>query len=129
MRGISFSDVRLDPNHPNKLNVHAQEFQMSRELLNSRSSLGFFPSNAALLQHSKSSGNMHQQLQQLAAARQHGLQVVNVAGAGGTRPMLVQSLQLGQLGVGMPVISSQMPLVTSPSSGNILHVSPPGEFE
>lgn len=89
---------------------------MAREQLqNSRSSIAIYPShNSALLQHSKSSGNMQQQLQ-MAAAR-HAVQMANM-NAGGPRTIMVSHpLQLGPIGV------AQMPLVSSASSGNILHV-------
>lgn len=98
MFNFSVTDVRLDGN---KLNVHAQEFTMHRELPNARSSLTFFPTNAHLLQHSKSSGNMQQQIQQL-AARQHAVQMANLAQQ---RALLVtHPLQMGQLG-GMSIAS------------------------
>lgn len=112
--------MRLDSVAQNKLNVHAQEFTMNRELENSGSSLGIFSTNAHLLQHSKSNGNMQQQIQQF-AARQHAVQMANI---GAQRTILVSHpLQMGQIGVGIQIQSSQMPLVNSPSSGNILHVS------
>lgn len=113
-----YSDVRLD-GPQNKLNVHAQEFTMAREQLqNSRSSIAIYPShNSALLQHSKSSGNM-QQLQ-MAAAR-HAVQMAANMNAGGPRTIMVSHpLQLGPIGV---MQTPQMPLVNSTSSGNILHV-------
>lgn len=96
---------------------------MGREQLqNSRSSIAIYPShNSALLQHSKSSGNM-QQLQ-IAAAR-HAVQIannMNNMNAGGPRTIMVSHpLQLGPIGVAIQ--TPQMPLVNSASSGNILHV-------
>lgn len=114
-----FTDVRLDSAAQNKLNVHAQEFTMNREMQNARA-FGFFPTNASLLQHSKSSGSMQQQIQQL-AARRHAVQMANLAGP---RTILVtHPLQMRQLGLGVAVPSSQLPLVNSPSSGNVLNVS------
>lgn len=103
----------------NKLNVHAQEFTMGREQLqNSRSSIAIYPShNSAMLQHSKSSGNMQQQLQ-MAAAR-HAVQMA--ANMNGPRIMVSHPLQLAPIGVAMQ--TPQMPIVNSASSGNILHVS------
>lgn len=132
-----FADVRID-GPQNKLNVHAQEFQMARgggggvageHLQNSRSSIAVFPTNhqphqqhsPAMLQHSKSSGNMQQQLQ-LSAARQHAVQMANMSN--GQRAILMSHpMALGPIGVGVAMQSSQMPLVNSPSSGNLLHVS------
>lgn len=114
-------DVRID-GPQNKLNVHAQEFTMSRDQLQqSRSSIGVFPNHgAAMLQHSKSSGNMQQQFQ-LAAARHHAAQMASMASP---RAILVSHpMQLGPIGVEVGMQPSQMPLVNSPSSGNILHVS------
>ncbi|XP_037038768.1 uncharacterized protein LOC119076221 isoform X2 [Bradysia coprophila] len=114
-----YSDVRLD-GPQNKLNVHAQEFTMGREQLqNSRSSIAIYPShNSALLQHSKSSGNMQQQLQ-MAAAR-HAVQMAANMNAGGPRTIMVSHpLQLSPIGVAMQ--TPQMSLVNSTTSGNILH--------
>lgn len=76
-----FADSRQQSPLENKLNVHAQEFQMARgdHLQNSRSSMALFQTgvtaNAGGLQHSKSNSNMQQQQQQqqqiqLLAARQ-----------------------------------------------------------
>lgn len=130
-----FADVRVD-GPQNKLNVHAQEFQMGRSgtvgdhLQSSRSSIAIFPSQnhhvPGILQHSKSSGNMQHLQYTVAAARQHAVQMANMnngtAGGGNNgRPMMTHPMQLGPIGVSMQ--SSQMPLVNSPSSGNLLHVS------
>lgn len=74
-----FADSRLDAQ--NKLNVHAQEFQMARgdHLQNSRSSMAIFqgqhPGAGGMLQHSKSHGSMHQQMQMIAARQ---LQLANL---------------------------------------------------
>lgn len=117
----TIADVRLD-GHQNKLNVHAQEFTMHRDLANHRSSLNFFPTNAHLLQHSKSSGNMQQQIQQL-AARQHAVQMANLAQQ---RAILVtHPLQIGQLGVGGVTIASQVSLANANPAvaAATLHVS------
>lgn len=91
---------------------------MSREMPHSRSSLGFFPTNAHLLHHSKSSGNMQQQIQQLAARQLH------MANLAQQRAILVSHpLQMGQLGVGVS-IASQVSLTNSVSAGTVtLHVS------
>lgn len=97
-------------------------------LQNSRSSIAVFPTHQshhspAMLQHSKSSGNMQQQLQ-LSAARQHAVQMANISN--GQRAILMSHpMALGPIGVGVAMQSSQMPLVNSPSSGNILHVIKP----
>lgn len=92
---------------------------MGREQLpNSRSSIAIYPShNSAILQHSKSSGNM-QQLQ-MAAAR-HAVQMAANMNAAPRAIMVSHPLQLGPIGVAMQ--TPQMPLVSSASSGNILHV-------
>lgn len=92
---------------------------MGREQLqNSRSSIAIYPSHSNTLLHSKSSGNMQQQLQ-MAAAR-HAVQMAANMNAGGPRTIMVSHpLQLGPIGV---VQSPQMPLVNS-AGGNLLHVS------
>lgn len=97
--------------------MHAQEFQMGREqqMQNARA-MGMFP-----VQHSKSSGTLHQQLQ-LAAARQHAVQMANLNGQRTATAVLVPH-SMANIGVGVAMQSSQMPLVNSPSSGNILHVT------
>lgn len=84
----------------------------------SRSTIAVFPGHSsAMLQHSKSSGNMQQQFQ-LASARQHANHMANMA----SRTILVSHpMQLGPIGVGI-TMASQMPLINSPSTGNILHV-------
>lgn len=114
-----FIDVRIDGPH-NKLNVHAQEFTMGRDQMpTSRSTIAVFPGHGSpMLQHSKSSGNMQHQFQ-LASARQHANHMANMA----SRAILVSHpMQLGPIGVGIAMQSSQMPLINSPSAGNILHV-------
>lgn len=114
----------------NKLNVHAQEFTMNRQELQNRNSIGLYPTGN-ILQHSKSNTNMQQQQQQM-LSRHHAHALQQMAnnmnagggGGGGPRPILVSHpMQIGHLGMGMAVQTSQMPLVNSPSSGNILHVS------
>lgn len=128
-----FADVRVD-GPQNKLNVHAQEFQMGRSgdhLQSSRSSIAIFPSQnhhvPGILQHSKSSGNMQHLQYTAAAARQHAVQMANMnngsGGGSGRQMMMAHPMQLGPIGAGVPMQSSQMPLVNSPSSGNLLHVS------
>lgn len=77
-----FAESRMDAQ--NKLNVHAQEFQMARgdHLQNSRSSMAIFQGHhhggGGMLQHSKSHGSMHHQLQ-MVAARQMQLANMNNA--------------------------------------------------
>lgn len=85
----------------------------------SRSTIAVFPGHGSpMLQHSKSSGNMQHQFQ-LASARQHANHMANMA----SRAILVSHpMQLGPIGVGIAMQSSQMPLINSPSAGNILHV-------
>ena len=93
-------------------------------LQNSRSSMAIYQSHGhgpGILQHSKSSGNMQQQLLQ-SAARQHAVQMANL-GAGPRTILVSHPMQIGHVGVGVAMQSSQMPLVNSASSGNILHVS------
>ncbi|XP_055596460.1 uncharacterized protein LOC129746664 isoform X17 [Uranotaenia lowii] len=123
-------NVRLDglpnqqqqPNH--KLNVNAQEFQMNSlndnrlPLPNSRSvdlirSLNIYSSS---LQHSKSNVtmplNMHPQA--------HRMQLGNI-GSPQRGPIMMSNPPMQHVGIQMQ--SSHMPLVNSPSSGNILHRS------
>lgn len=91
---------------------------MNRELQNACSQLNFFSANPHLLQHSKSSGNMQQQMQQL-AARQHAAQIANLAQQ---RAILVtHPLQMGHLGVAAS-LSSQLPLTNAASGAANLHV-------
>lgn len=117
-------NIRLDIPQ-NKLNVHAQEFTMNMqrgmELQNSRSSTHLFnpPGSMNSLQHSKSSGNMQQQFQIAQQNRQiiHQLQQQQ-------RMMLHSGTHPLQMGAGLTLHqTSHMPLVNSPSSGNILHQS------
>ncbi|XP_055596443.1 uncharacterized protein LOC129746664 isoform X4 [Uranotaenia lowii] len=128
-------DVRLDglpnqqqqPNH--KLNVNAQEFQMNSlndnrlPLPNSRSvdlirSLNIYSSS---LQHSKSNVtmplNMHPQA--------HRMQLGNI-GSPQRGPIMMSNPPMQHVGIQMQ--SSHMPLVNSPSSGNILHSGPRVKF-
>jgi len=56
-------------------------------------------------------------MQQQIHLRHHGVPMTNI---GGPRTILVSHPL--QMGVGVALQSSQMPLVNSPSSGNILHV-------
>lgn len=118
-------DVRID----GKLNVHAQEFTMNRshELQNSRSALTIFSPDGNLLQHSKSSGNIaltnHHPLQNRINGQQQQQhqqqltqqQILNHH----SRPVLMSH----PLQMSVSLQSSHMPLVNSPSSGNILQVS------
>lgn len=85
--------------------------------------LGFFPSSNGPLLHSKSSSNMHQQLQQL-AARRHAVQMANLA-ANSTRAYVLAAhpLQVQQLGLGVSVQQPQVTLVSPTSTGNNHNVS------
>ncbi|XP_035911048.1 uncharacterized protein LOC118511720 isoform X3 [Anopheles stephensi] len=110
----------------NKLNVHAQEFQMNNLPLNdhrfplqSSRSLNIYSSS---LQHSKSSvamplGGMH--------GRQHHALQQQLGSIGSPVPrgslMMPTHSPLHHIGVQMQ--PSHMPLVNSPSSSNILHRS------
>ncbi|XP_035911041.1 uncharacterized protein LOC118511720 isoform X1 [Anopheles stephensi] len=112
----------------NKLNVHAQEFQMNNLPLNdhrfplqSSRSLNIYSSS---LQHSKSSvamplGGMH--------GRQHHALQQQLGSIGSPVPrgslMMPTHSPLHHIGVQMQ--PSHMPLVNSPSSSNILHSSGP----
>lgn len=97
------SDVRLD-GVPNKLNVNAPEFTINREQSNMQS-FGIFSGNNQFLQHSKSSGNIQQQIQ-LAAARRHAVQMANMAG-----PRILVQHPL-QMQLGLRVSGPQAPLNT-----------------
>lgn len=93
---------------------------MAREMSNSRSSMGFFSSNTPLL-HSKSNGNLQQQIQQL-AARRHAVQMANLAAP---RAILVTPLQMRQLGLNVTVqpTAAQVPLVNTPTTPTAVNVS------
>lgn len=80
--------------------------------------LGFFPPSNGPLLHSKSSSNMHQQLQQL-AARRHAVQMANLA-ANSPRAYLLAAhpLQVQQLGLGVAVQQPQVTLVSPTPSAN-----------
>lgn len=58
--------------------MHAPEFTINRETQKAQA-MGMFASTNQFLQHSKSGGNIHQQMQ-LAAARRHAVQMANLAG-------------------------------------------------
>lgn len=108
-------DVRTDANAA-KLNVNAPEFTINRDIQNV-APIGFFPTNAQLLQHSKSSGNMQQQIQ-LAAARRHALQMANLATP---RTILVAHplQQMQQMSLGASVPQAQY---SQTSNGNVSFV-------
>lgn len=114
-------DVRMD-GHPNKLNVHAQEFQMHNlpdgriPLQNSRS-LNIYSSS---LQHSKS--NAHMPLSMHPRAQ---MQLGNI-GSPQRGPIMMSTHPMQHVGVQLQ--ASHMPLVNSPSSGNILHSGPRVKF-
>ncbi|XP_058815298.1 uncharacterized protein LOC131678892 isoform X4 [Topomyia yanbarensis] len=115
-------DVRLDghPNQINKLNVHAQEFQMNNlndgriPLQNSRS-LNIYSNS---LQQAKSNLGMQLNLH----PRAHPMQLGNI-GSPHRGPIMMSSHPMQHGGVQLQ--SSHMPLVNSPSSGNILHSTGP----
>lgn len=79
------------------------------------------PGNMNSIQHSKSGGNMHQQIQ----LAQHNQQIIQQLQHQQQQRMMLQSgTHPLQMGSGLSLHqSSHMPLVNSPSSGNILHVS------
>ncbi|XP_055545569.1 uncharacterized protein LOC129730324 isoform X2 [Wyeomyia smithii] len=118
-------NVRLDglPNHNNKLNVHAQEFQMNNmtdnriPLQNSRS-INIYSNS---LQQSKSNLGMQLNLH----PRPHQMQLGNI-GSPHRGPIMMSSHPMQHVGVQLQ--SSHMPLVNSPSSGNILHSGPRVKF-
>lgn len=86
-----------------------------------RSSNHLFSSgNLNSIQHSKSNGNMQQQLQMA----QHNRQIIQQLQQQQQQRMMIQSgTHPLQMGSGLTLHqSSHMPLVNSPSSGNILHV-------
>lgn len=114
-------DVRMD-GHPNKLNVHAQEFQMNNlqdgriPLQNSRS-LNIYSSS---LQHSKSNAHMP-----LSMHPRPQMQLGNI-GSPQRGPIMMSTHPMQHVGVQLQ--ASHMPLVNSPSSGNILHSGPRVKF-
>lgn len=116
-------DVRLDgmSNQNNKLNVHAQEFQMNnlndnRMPLQSSRSLNIYSNS---LQHSKSNLGLQLNLH----PRPHQLGSIGSPHRG---PTMMSSHPMQHVGVQLQ--SSHMPLVNSPSSGNILHSGPRVKF-
>ncbi|XP_037912759.1 uncharacterized protein LOC119652601 isoform X2 [Hermetia illucens] len=75
------------------------------------------PTPGNILQNSKSTAN----IPQMQVLGRHGVAIPNM---GGHRAILVSHpIHVNQLGVGVTIQSSQLPLVNSPSSGNILHQS------
>ncbi|XP_058451207.1 uncharacterized protein LOC131430333 isoform X2 [Malaya genurostris] len=115
-------NVRLDghPNQNNKLNVHAQEFQMNnlndgRIPLQSSRSLNIYSNS---LQQQKS--NLGMQLNLHPRAHQMPLGSIGSPHRG---PVMMSSHPMQHIGVQLQ--SSHMPLVNSPSSGNILHSTGP----
>ncbi|XP_050081801.1 uncharacterized protein LOC126569044 isoform X2 [Anopheles aquasalis] len=116
---------RLDGIQNNKLNVHAQEFQMHNLPLNDHR----FPLQASrslniysgALQHSKSNVTMPLGMH----GRQHHPMHLGTIGSPVQRNSLMMppshAAQLHH--IGMPLQHSHMPLVNSPSSSNILHRS------
>lgn len=115
-------DVRMD-GLQNKLNVHAQEFQMNnlpdgRMPLHNSRSLNIYSSS---LQHSKSNASMPLNMH----PRAHPMQLGNI-GSPQRGPIMMSTHPMQHAGVQLQ--SSHMPLVNSPSSGNILHSGPRVKF-
>ncbi|XP_053676980.1 uncharacterized protein LOC128727134 isoform X2 [Anopheles nili] len=109
----------------NKLNVHAQEFQMNNLPLNdhrfplqSSRSLNIYSSS---LQHSKSSVTMP--LGGMPPGRAHHALQLGSIGSPVPRGSLMMPNHNPLHHVGVPLQQSHMPLVNSPSSSNILHRS------
>lgn len=101
----------------NKLNVHAPEFTINRER-DAQQPMGLFAANPQFLQHSKSSGNIQQQLQ-LAVARRHAVQMANL---NTTRTIFVSHpLQLQQLNSSISMPQSKLQIVNT--NGTQLNVS------
>ncbi|KAL7045072.1 hypothetical protein ACKWTF_002148 [Chironomus riparius] len=88
---------------------------MQSNMGNNRSSLPLY-NTSSNLQHSKSSGNMQMQIAQHNRQVMHQLQQQRLL-LGGSHPLQMNSGIIHQ--------ASHMPLVNSPSSGNILHQSSP----
>lgn len=106
---------------PNKLNVHAPEFTLNREA-QAQQGIGLYSANPQFLQHSKSSGNIQQQLQ-LAAARRHAVQMANLAAS---RTIFVQHpLQMQQMAANA-VMSPKLSIASS--NGGSESVSCDGRF-
>lgn len=102
----------LEIYRPPKLNYNLQHTSSSSII---------FPAAGNLLQTSKSNTNIQQM--HLANRHGHGVQLGNM---GSHRAILVSHpMQISQMGVGVALQSSQLPLVNSPSSGNILHQAAP----
>jgi hypothetical protein len=102
--------VRLDLQQ-NQLNVHAQEFTMN----NLPRGMALYNASGNIIQSSKSNSNVHQQIQ-MAQQQQHNRQIMQ---------QLQQQRIMMAHGHPMQMTlhqSSHLPLVNSPSSGNILHV-------
>ncbi|XP_035782045.1 uncharacterized protein LOC118461156 isoform X3 [Anopheles albimanus] len=116
---------RLDGMQNNKLNVHAQEFQMHNLPLNDHR----FPLQATrslniysgALQHSKSNVTMPLGMH---GRQHHPLHLGTIGSPVQRNSLMMPPSHAAQLHhVGMPLQHSHMPLVNSPSSSNILHRS------
>lgn len=94
---------------PNKLNVNAPEFTISREQSNVQS-FGMFSGSNQFLQHSKSNGNIQQQLQLAAARRQMANQMA------GPRILVQHPLQMQ---LGLRVSGPQTPLSANGQSNAV----------
>lgn len=97
--------------------MHAPEFTLNRDA-QAQQGIGLYSANPQFLQHSKSSGNIQQQLQ-LAAARRHAVQMANLAAS---RTIFMQHpLHLQQIATN--AVMSPKSLSIAPSNGNSENVS------
>ncbi|XP_017485548.1 PREDICTED: uncharacterized protein LOC108374088 isoform X1 [Rhagoletis zephyria] len=144
------NDGAISPAALNKLNIHAQEFTMGATntrrttppRADARSSAVIYPGSSSpqgLIPQSKSSVALHQQMQFMAATnamanrRQAGLSLGSMpisnnamGGAkmhhvGAHRPIWVTHSHPMAVNRYSGGVSQQIPLINSPSSGNILH--------
>lgn len=94
--------------------MHAPEFTLNRDA-QVQQTMGLYSANPQFLQHSKSSGNIQQQLQ-LAAAKRHAVQMANLAAS---RTIFVQHpLQIQQIAMSPKSLS-----FANNSNGNTENVS------
>lgn len=103
-------DIRSDISIQNKLNVNAPEFTINREVHNNQPH-SFF--SQQFIQHSKSSGNIQQQIQQ-AIARRHAAGLSIPQTINNQTILVSHPLQLQQLNFG--VLQSQIPAADTPSN-------------
>lgn len=98
--------------------MHAPEFTLNREA-QAQQAMGLYSANPQFLQHSKSSGNIQQQLQ-LAAAKRHAVQMANLAAS---RTIFVQHpLRMQQIGTNLTMSPKSLSFANS-SNGNSENVS------